>query len=315
MLKVLFLGTGEIGVPSLQALAASTDIEVCGVVTQPDRPAGRHLKVQPSPVKSAALELGLKVYQPEKLRAPDSVAMLSGLEADLFVVVAYGQILSKATLEIPRLGCVNVHASLLPKHRGASPIHAAILDGDQESGVTIMQMDEGLDTGDILHQSTCAIFPDDTAGVLHDRLAQLAPGPLLNVIRQLADKSASRTPQDESLATYAPKISRSHGCLDWSLSAEELERKVRAFNPWPGTFTRLADGATLKIHAACVTGGSGPPGTVLESAHYPLTVATGSGALALLSVQMAGGRRLDPASFLRGHAFPTGSRFSVPDGC
>jgi methionyl-tRNA formyltransferase len=311
MLKILFLGTGEIGVPSLQALSTSGALEICGVVTQPDRPAGRHLKLQPSPIKAAAMDLGLKVYQPEKLRAPEALADVSGLNADLFVVVAYGQILSKATLALPRLGCINVHASLLPKYRGASPIHAAILNGDPESGVTIMQMDEGLDTGDILYQSACAILPEDTAGALHDRLARLAPVPLLRVISQLADNSASRIPQDDSLATYAPKITKSQGSLDWSRSAAELERQVRAFHPWPGSFTRLEDGSTLKIHAACLTEGSGPPGTVLESSRHPFTVATSDGALALLSVQLAGGRPLDSATFLRGHGVPPGSKLST----
>jgi len=300
-MRIVFLGTGEIGVPSLRALAREHD--VAAVFTQPDRPAGRDLKLRPSPVKVAAGDLGLPVSQPEKIRRPEAVAELQTLGAELMVVAAYGQILPRSILELPRFGCLNVHASLLPRHRGASPIQAAILAGDAETGVTIMQMDEGLDTGAMLRKAATPIGPRETAGALHDRLAEMAPEPLLEVIRALARGSLAPEKQDESLATYAPKLSKQDGRVDWRKPAAEIDRVIRAMTPWPGAFTFLP-GATprlLKIHRAALSGGeSGEPGTLLETSPRGIVVAAGAGALVLEEVQLAGGRRLAAADFLRG---------------
>ncbi|MEX1119001.1 MAG: methionyl-tRNA formyltransferase [Terrimicrobiaceae bacterium] len=312
-MKILFLGTGEIGVPTLRALAGHH--EICGIYTQPDRPAGRKLQLKPSPVKVAARELGISVYQPEKLRGDDTIQQLRDFQADLFFVAAYGQILSSTILDIPRLGCVNLHTSLLPRHRGASPIHAAILAGDAESGVTLMFMDKGLDTGDIILQHRISILSDDTAGTLHDRLAVSAPVPTLEALGQIEQGTVTRTPQDSDLATYAAKITKAEGCLDWAQSAVVLSRKVKAFQPWPGTFTFLPDGSPLKIHSAQVVEGSGQWGTLIASPEFPLVVATARGALALQVIQIPGGKALDAATFLLGHSLPPGTqlrRASLP---
>ncbi len=309
-MKILFLGTGDIGVPTLRALAINHNI--CGVFTQPDRPAGRKLQLKPSPVKVAAQELGISVFQPEKLRGEPILEQLKDFQADLFFVAAYGQILSSAVLNIPRQGCVNLHASLLPRHRGASPVHAAILAGDPETGVTLMYMDEGLDTGDMILQHRIPILSDDTAGSLHDRLADSAPLPTLKAMEQIEHGIAIRTPQNPDLATYAPKISKSQGCLDWTQSAVDLAQRVRAFHPWPGTFTLLPDGTPLKIHSAQPVEGKSSPGTILTSTDFPLVVAAGVGALALHSVQLPGGRRLDSDTFLRGHPLPPGTPLGSP---
>jgi len=301
-MKMLFLGTGDIGVPTLRALAERHDI--CGAFTQPDRPAGRKLQLKPSPVKLAAQELGIPVFQPENLRGEATLEQLKDFHADLFFVAAYGQILSPAILKMPKWECVNLHASLLPRHRGASPVHAAILAGDPESGVTLMFMDKGLDTGDIILQHRIPILPEETAGSLHDRLAKSAPGPTLEAIARIEQGTVTRTPQNAALATYAPKITKAEGCLDWSRSAIDLARKIRAFHPWPGTFTHLPDGTPLKIHAAQAIEGSGQPGTILASSEFPLVVAAAQGALALHMIQLPGGRPLDTATFLRGHPLP-----------
>ncbi len=304
-MKILFLGTGDIGVPTLRAIAGKHDL--CGVFTQPDRPAGRKLHLKPSPVKLVAQELGISVFQPEKLRGDDILKQLVDFQADLFFVAAFGQLLSPAVLQIPRLGCVNLHASLLPRHRGASPVHASILAGDAESGVTLMFMDKGLDTGDIILQHRIAVLPNDTAGSLHDRLAESAPAPTLEALTQIEQGTATRTLQNPELATYAPKITKAEGCLDWSQSAVELARKVRAFHPWPGTFTHLPDGSTLKVHSAQAIEGRGLPGTTLNSPGFPLAVATGDGVLVLHTVQLSGGRCLDASTFLRGHPISIGT--------
>jgi methionyl-tRNA formyltransferase len=338
-MKILFLGTGEIGVPSLQAMAEHH--QICGVITQPDRPAGRKLQLKPSPIKVAAEVLGLPVFQPEKLRGEDVLETLRSHDADLFFVAAYGQILSRAVLDIPRLGCVNLHVSLLPRHRGASPIHAAILAGDEQTGVTMMFMDEGLDTGDIILQTPIPILPHDTAGSLHDRLARMAPPTVLETLDRLQKGTATRTPQDSASATYAPKILKEQGRIIWSHTAESICRQIRGLNPWPGTFTHLPDGTLLKIHEAHAVASSslqisgslagsqchvasassrwsesrylekmvlGPAGTVLPpQENAPLIVATGEEALSLDSVQLAGARRLDARTFLQGHPLIPGT--------
>jgi methionyl-tRNA formyltransferase len=310
-MRVVFLGTGAIGVPSLRALAASELCQVEAVVTQPDRPAGRDLKLRPSPVKVAGHELGLPILQPAKIRAPEALAQLVPCRPDVIVVAAYGQILPKAVLSLPPLGCVNIHASLLPRHRGAAPVQAAILAGDSETGITVMQMDEGLDTGDMLLKVTTPIAPDETAGSLHDRLALLAPAPLLDCLERLARGTATPERQDPALATYAPKLDRSDGEIDWNRSALEIERRIRAMTPWPGAFTVMPlrnAGLMLKIHRAQVFEGAvGEAGTVLTADDEGIIVAAGEDGMLLKEVQIAGGKRLSTADFLHGHPITPGT--------
>lgn len=309
-MRVVFLGTGDIGVPSLRALAARHD--VAAVFTQPDRPAGRDLKLRASPVKAAALALGLPVFQPEKIRRPEAVAELAGFGAEVIVVVAYGQILPRSILEMPRLGCLNVHASLLPRHRGASPIHSAILAGDTESGVTIMQMDEGLDTGPMLRAVRTPIGSEETAGSLHDRLGELAPGALLEVLDALAAGTLRPEKQDDTLATHAPKLTKQDGCIDWTEPAAEIDRRVRGLTPWPGAFTFLPDGRMLKIHRASpLSQPGGAPGEVLTASGEGICVAATAGAMLLREVQAAGGRRQSAADFLRGNPVQPGTRLAA----
>lgn len=306
-MKVVFLGTGEIGIPSLRLLACKC--EVFCVVTQPDRPAGRSLRPTPPPIKTAALELGLPILQPSKIRDAEAVDALRRMQAELFVVAAYGQILPRRVLEIPPRGTINIHASLLPRHRGASPIQAAILAGDSQSGITIMWVDEGLDTGDILLQRACPILPEDTGGSLHDRLAELTPMALAEALEAIADGTAPRQPQDSSLATYAPRLTRADGRLDFREDAHLLERKIRAFQPFPGAWAEPPDGQPLKIHraAACLNMEPVEEGAVhIEGPRY--FIGCGSGALELLEVQAAGSRRMTAAEFFRGHPAP--ARFS-----
>ena len=309
-MRIVFCGTGEIGAPALQALLTSEKHTVVGVITQPDKPAGRDLKPRMSAIKQIALAQNLPVQQPEKLRSAAALDDLRALVPDLMVVAAYGQILPKSVLETPRLGCLNLHASLLPRHRGASPIHAAILAGDHETGITVMYMDEGLDTGDILLAQKLAIGSDETTGQLHDRLADLAALCLLEALDLLEQGNAPRIPQDSALATYAPKLKKTDGLLDWHQPAEALATRIRAMSPWPGATTRLA-GQTLKIHAAATDSASGAPGEILASAPGVLRVACGSGSLVLLSLQLEGRKRLPAAEFLRGHPLPPGTRLDL----
>jgi methionyl-tRNA formyltransferase len=311
-MRVVFLGTGAIGVPSLRALAASELCQVEAVVTQPDRPAGRDLKLRPSPVKVAAQELGRPILQPAKIRAPEALAQLIPFRPDVIVVAAYGQILPTAVLSLPPLGCVNIHASLLPRHRGAAPVQAAILAGDGETGITIMQMDEGLDTGDMLLKVTTPIAPDETAGSLHDRLALLAPAPLLDCLERLTRGTATPERQDPAQATYAPKLDRSDGEIHWNRSALEIERRIRAMTPWPGAFTVMPlrnAGVMLKIHRAEVFEGAvGEAGTILAADDEGIIVAAGEEGMLLKEVQIAGGKRLSTADFLHGHPMTPGTR-------
>jgi methionyl-tRNA formyltransferase len=298
-MRVVFIGTGEIGVPTLQALLDSTH-EVVGIVTQPDKPAGREQKVRPPPIKAALTrnEGFLEVLQPPRIKDPAAVESIRALQPDVIVVVAYGQILPAAVLEIPRIACLNVHASLLPRWRGAAPIQFAIAAGDNETGVTIMFMDEGLDTGDILLQQKIAIAADETGGSLHDRIAQIAPRALLESLELLPD--APRQPQDSAQVTLSPKLNREHGRIDWLQPAEVIERKIRAYNPWPGAFTELA-GRHLKVFAATLVSGTGPSGKILPF-EDELVMAAGDGALALREVQLEGKRRMTGREFRRGHS-------------
>src|SRR6188472_3691817 len=301
-MRIVFLGTGEIGVPTLRALLNS-EHEVIAVVTQPDKPVGREQSIEAPPIKKAligrARPPGAPIFQPARIKNPQTIEEIRRLTPDVIVVVAYGQILPRDVLEIPRIACLNLHASLLPRWRGAAPIQAAIAAGDFETGITAMYMDEGLDTGDILLQRSVEILPNDTGESLHDRLAQIAPEALLESLRLLASGNAPRIPQDNARATYAPKLKREHGLIDWSESAEAIERRIRAYNPWPGVFMKL-DRQNLKIFSASVVDLTGQPGEVLRS-DEDLIVATGKGALSLAEVQLEGKRRMTAAEFLRGH--------------
>src|ERR1700747_2943736 len=298
-MRIVFIGTGEIGVPTLRALLNS-EHEVVAVVTQPDKPVGREQRIEPPPIKRAITKTRIPTLQPARIKDPQAIEEIRGFTPDVIVVVAYGQILPRDLLEIPRLACLNLHASLLPRWRGAAPIQAAIAAGDCETGITAMYMDEGLDTGDILLQRNLEILPNDTGGSLHDRLAQVAPETLLESLRLLAAGSAPRIPQDKSRAIYAPKLKREHAQIDWSESAEAIERKIRAYNPWPGAFMKI-DRQTLKIFSASVVELNGQPGEILRS-DKDLIVATRKGALSLEEVQLEGKRRMTAAEFLRGHA-------------
>ena len=310
-MRIVFIGTGEIGLPTLATLLNS-EHEVVAVVTQPDKPVGREQQIEAPPVKKALVTgapggraLPFPVFQPAKIKDPQAIASIRGLEPDVIVVVAYGQILPRDVLEIPRVACLNLHASLLPRWRGAAPIQAAIAAGDRETGITVMYMDEGLDTGDILLQRSVEILPNDTGESLHDRLAQLAPETLLESLRLLALENAPRIPQENAGATYAPKLKREQGQIDWSQSAEAIERKIRAYNPWPGTFMKV-DRQNLKIFSASVVNFNGKPGEILRS-DKELIVATGKAALSLAELQLEGKRRMSAAEFLRGHAALGGS--------
>lgn len=305
-MRLVFLGTGDIGLPSLEHLLTSGHHEVVAVVTQPDKPVGRRQELTPPAVKVRALAAGLPVLQPVKLRDATQVAALAAFQADVFVVVAYGQILSKAVLDLPKKGCLNIHASLLPRHRGASPIQAAIREGDPESGITIMWMDEGLDTGDILLQERLALAPEETGGSLHDRLALLAPSVLERALGQIEDGTAPRLPQDPALATHCRKLEREHGHLDWYRPAPELERLIRAYQPWPGTFTRLHSGGKslqLKIRKAILTAPTDSPALAAGSVFAKdgrLWVGCGDGVLELKELQLEGRKTMPVADFLRG---------------
>jgi methionyl-tRNA formyltransferase len=303
-MKIIFAGTPDFAAAALEALhAAGHDIAL--VLTQPDRPAGRGLQPQPSAVKALAERLGLAVAQPRTLREPAAVAQLAARAADVMVVAAYGLILPPAVLALPRRGCINIHASLLPRWRGAAPIQRAILAGDRETGITIMVMDEGLDTGPMLLRESTAIQPTDTAQTLHDRLAAL--GARL-IVRALADDTLQPIPQDEAGATYAAKIDKREARLDFHASAELNNRKVRAFNPAPGAATSYGDLA-LKVWAAeVVAAPSQPPGTVCAADANGITVACGEGALRITELQRAGGRRVPAGAFLAGCRIRLGER-------
>ncbi|MHB1092823.1 methionyl-tRNA formyltransferase [Thiobacillus sp.] len=295
-MRIIFAGTPPFAAAALDALAdAGHDIAL--VLTQPDRPAGRGMKLAPSAVKQAALARGLPVSQPPSLKSPDTQAELRIADADVMVVAAYGLILPQAVLDLPRFGCLNIHASLLPRWRGAAPIQRAILAGDTETGITIMQMDAGLDTGAMLSKTVVPIRDTDTAASLHDVLAAAGASAIVAALANYA----TRVPltQDDALATYAAKLSKDEARLDWARPAAALARAVRAYNPAPGAWT-LLDGAMLKVWAAQPVTGSGKPGEILRAEADRLVVACGRSALALQVVQPAGGRRMSAAAFLAG---------------
>lgn len=302
-MKIVFVGSGDIGLPSLRFLLGDSRVEVLALVTQPDRAAGRGLREKPSAIKQLALIHGRPVLQPARLRDPGAIAEVAALHPDLLVVMAYGQILPQALLDVPPLGCLNLHASLLPRHRGAAPIHAAILAGDTVTGVTVMWMDAGLDTGDMLLAEPCEISAEETAGSLHDKLAELAPAALGAALALIREGSAPRIRQNEALVTYAAKLDRESGRIDWRENAEQIARKVRALHPWPGCFTDcLLDGgqrSQVKVHRAAAREGTAPAGELQGTGFL---VGCGAGGLVeVIEVQAAGGRRMSADEFLRGH--------------
>ncbi|HEY8385291.1 MAG TPA: methionyl-tRNA formyltransferase [Porticoccaceae bacterium] len=301
-MRIVFGGTPEFAAHHLDALIAA-GCQLVGVFTQPDRPAGRGKKLTASPVKALAQAKGLSVFQPPTLRDPQAQQLLADLRPDLFVVVAYGLLLPKAVLDIPRLGCINVHASLLPRWRGAAPIQRAIEAGDSETGITIMQMDEGLDTGDMLLKVRCDIGTDETGGSLHDKLATLGPPALLEVLALLERDALNPVRQDDALATYAAKITKEEAAIDWQRDAAQIDRQVRAFNPFPIAFARLG-GEPLRIWAAIPLDltTSAAPGTVVAVDDSGITVACGHGALRILEAQLPGKKRLPVAAILRGNS-------------
>ncbi|MCO6412878.1 MAG: methionyl-tRNA formyltransferase [Thiogranum sp.] len=296
-MRIVFAGTPEFSVPTLEALLGSRHT-VVGVYTQPDRPAGRGRKLVPGPVKQLALRHGTPVFQPANLNAAPAQGELAALRPDLMVVIAYGLILPQAVLDLPSLGCVNLHASLLPRWRGAAPIQRAILAGDPETGVCLMQMEAGLDSGPILAEARIPIREDETGGSLHDRLSQLAARLLATHLDDLEHNRLSPRPQDPTQVTYAGKLDKAEAVIDWRLDAVRLERQVRAFNPWPVAQTLYKNNVLRVWEAMAVVNCGGEPGTVVEADKQGIDVACGTGCLRLLQIQLPGGKRLGPRDFL-----------------
>ncbi len=300
MTRVVFMGTPDFAVPALQALLAAPDFEVVGIITQPDRPAGRGKTVQQSPVKQVGLAAGVPILQPEKLRDPGAFEQLQAWQPDVIVVAAFGQILRKNVLELPSYGCINVHASLLPRWRGAAPIQAAIIAGDTETGITIMKMDVGLDTGPMLRQRAIPILPTDTGQTLHDKLAELGGPLLIETLTGYLRGEIEPQPQDEAQQTYAPMLKKEEGAIDWTQPADAIGRQVRAFDPWPGTYTHW-DGQVLKILGGKLVEGTAQPGTVKRLGDGTVAVGTGSSLYALEKVQLAGRPATLISDFVNGH--------------
>ena len=303
-MRLIFAGTPEFAAAALKALIAAGH-EISLVLTQPDRPAGRGMKLKASPVKAVALAHGLTVAQPENLKSEAARQPLLAAGAEAMVVAAYGLILPEAALAMPRLGSVNIHASLLPRWRGAAPIHRAIEAGDRETGITLMRMDKGLDTGAMLTRAALPILDSDTTGSLHDKLAELGAREIVALLPRLETMAGEK--QDDTLATYAKKIARNDARLDWSRPAEELDRRIRAFNPFPGAHALFAN-ESIKVWRARPVMDAGQPGTVLSVSKEGLRVACGSGALDILEVQKPGGKRLAIAAFLTGGSIKPGDR-------
>jgi methionyl-tRNA formyltransferase len=310
-LSVIFMGSAELSCPSLSALLRDPATKVVAVVTQPDRPKGRGLKLTPSPVKTLGLEAGLPILQPQRAREPSFLEELRGLRPDLVVVAAYGQILPGSILNLPVFGCINVHTSLLPKYRGAGPIQWAIINGETETGVTIMRMDEGLDTGDILSQERITIEPDDTSATLHNKLAEIGARLLVQTIPDFVSGKIAPQKQDPAKATYAPKIKKQDGEIDWRQPATVIRDRIRGLNPWPAAFTWLSEPEKqrLKILKADVKSDCGAPGTILKADKDALVVACGSDALQVLELQLEGSRAMESRQFLLGHPLAPGQSF------
>ncbi|WP_447978752.1 methionyl-tRNA formyltransferase [Candidatus Nitrospira bockiana] len=309
-MRIVFMGTPEFAVPSLQALLDSEDT-VVGVVTQPDKPKGRGHEVTPSPIKQLALAAGLPILQPTKMKDPAFIEALKAWQPDLIAVAAFGRILPPIVLELPPRGCINVHASLLPKYRGAGPIQWAIINGERETGITTMLMDAGMDTGAMLLQERVPIAPDDTAGSLSTKLAAVGGRLLVETIRRLEAGTLTPRPQDHTQATMAPMIDKEQGVIDWSLSAVDIANRVRGLNPWPGAFTFAGEERWSIWRAVPVDATppeSFPPGTVVAAAKDRLHVATGKGLLAILELQPANSRRMTAQQYLAGHRLQPGFR-------
>lgn len=303
-LRIVFAGTPDFAAASLTALieyVVSSGDQVVGVYTQPDRPAGRGQKLVASPVKQLAVEHGIPVYQPVNFKEESDRQLLAELNPDIMIVAAYGLILPKAVLTIPQLGCINVHASLLPRWRGAAPIHRALIAGDSETGITIMQMDEGLDTGDMLLKASCPIEASDTSSTLHDRLALLGGETLVQALEALKSNPLSAEKQNDEFACYAAKLVKQEGELEWTLTAEELARKVRGLSPWPVAYTRAHEGV-IRIHEAdVILGETYPtPGKIVAVEKQGISVATGQGILRITALQFPGGKRMSVQDALNG---------------
>ena len=306
-MKIVFMGTPDFAVGALEALVEAGH-EVVAVVTQPDKPKGRGKEMQQTPVKACALKHNIEVFQSVKIKTPEAVEVLKGYGADLFVVAAFGQILSKEILDMPKFGCVNIHASLLPKYRGAAPIQWAILDGEKETGVTIMQMNEGLDTGDMLTKVIVPIEDTDTGESLFDKLAEAGAKLLIETIPQIEAGTLHPEAQDDSLSTYAKMIKKEMGLIDWKKEAVVLERLVRGMNSWPSAYTHF-NGKTLKVWEAGVElkEAKAEPGTVVEVTKNSIKVQTGQDLLVLKQIQLEGKKRMDVASFLLGYKVEVGT--------
>ncbi len=304
-LRIAFMGTPDFAVPALDALHRA-GYDLAAVYCQPPRPAGRGQRPRPCPVQAWAEDHGVPVQTPVSLKSAETQQIFRDLRLDAAVVAAYGLILPKAILAAPRLGCVNIHASLLPRWRGAAPIHRALLAGDRETGISIMQMDEGLDTGPVLLAERMPIAADMTAAILHDALSAMGARLIVEALRGLADGTLNAEPQPEQGVTYAAKLTREEGRLDWTESAAAIERRIRAFTPWPGAWCEIA-GARVKLLAAQVVDGAGVPGTVLDD---QLTVACGEGAVRPSRLQREGRKEMDAETFLRGFPLPKGSRIA-----
>lgn len=311
-MKIVFMGTPDFAVGTLHALAES-EHEILAVVTQPDKPKGRGKALQPTPVKEEAMRYGIPVYQPKKVREEEFQVVLRELNPDLIVVVAFGQLIPKSILELPRYGCVNVHASLLPKYRGAAPIQWAVIDGEKESGVTIMKMDEGLDTGDMIAKTVVPLAADETGGSLFDKLSQVGAQLLLDTIPALEEGTVVCEKQpEESPTPYAAMLNKKMGLIDWSQDASVIECLIRGLNPWPSAYTYLK-GKTLKIWQAKVVEKQHEeePGTIIEVDKKHLVVACKTNALLIERLQLEGKKQMETEAFLRGYAIETGAQFSM----
>ena len=302
-MRILFMGTPDFAVASLKRLVEDGH-EICGVFTQPDKPKNRGMKLQAPPVKEFALAHDIPVFQPETVKDGSALAIIEQLQPELIAVAAYGRILPVEILDYPTYGCINVHSSLLPKYRGSAPIHWAILNGDSESGVTIMHMAKAMDAGDIIDQAVTPIDPNETVEMLHDRLAQMGAGLLVDVVEQIKNGTATRTPQDESKVTFAPMLSRELSPLDWTRSAQQLHNQVRGLVPWPATTTDIIGAQPVKVFETELTGQTtaAAPATILSAGKNGIDVACGDGqVLRIKQLQAQGGKRMAAADYLRGH--------------
>lgn len=300
-MQIVFMGTPDFSVPVLEALAGSKH-QVIGAITQPDKPKGRGRSIVMTPVKEKALELGIPVYQPVKVRDPEFVQVLKNLNPDIIVVVAFGQILPKQVLDVPAFGCVNIHASLLPRYRGAAPIQWAVIDGEKESGVTTMMMDEGLDTGDMLEKASVVLSPDETGGSLHDKLSAMGAELILSTLSKIEDGTITRTPQTDENTCYARMLKKPMGDIDWTMDAVSIERLIRGLNPWPSAYTRWNQ-KTLKIWKAEALKDEyeGTCGEVVYRDKNAIYIKTGRGTLSLKELQPEGKKRMEVEAFLRGY--------------